>query len=141
MVMNGVTKSEFNSTDFVISSAVGGVFGALGQAGAATTWAGAIALEGGAGVIQYGATELANGRYPTLEGVAWSGAWGMVGGVISGPSTSIDNITRTGPSQLGWDLENPKFRRNWQSAIWNETVAHSERSAMVTLITNLPRPR
>jgi len=141
LAVNGYLKQDFDSKDFIIASTVGGAAGAVGQAGAATTLPGAIALGGGASVIQYGASRLAHNQLPTLQGIAWAGGTGMAGGAVGGSYTPIDDFTRSGVSQIGFDLSNPEFRGELQQDLLAKVIGGTGRSAAATVITGLPEPK
>jgi hypothetical protein len=140
LAMNSITRTGYQVDNFAIAAAAGGVGGALGQAGISTSLIGNVALNGGGNVIQYGASEISDGRLPTPTGVAWAGFWGMVGGGIGGAKIPIDDLTVHGSSGLGFDLDNANFRSLWQSSLLDDAVGHAQQSAAATAILYLPDP-
>jgi RHS repeat-associated protein len=107
MAVNTITGNQFNSTDFTIASATGAVTGALGPSVALTRSSAGI-LNGFAGMAQYEVTTYAHsGKFALDDGLAWSGALGIAGGLIGGAYTKSTDLLKFPQSAKTYPFERP----------------------------------
>jgi RHS repeat-associated protein len=99
---NTITGQEFNTTDFLVASAVGGATGALGPVGAGTTIARATILNGISSGVQSALSDTLHGEAINWQGVGISTGIGLITGRLGGRYHSPDELStiRSGLSEL-----------------------------------------
>jgi len=90
LAANTIIGSEYDQTDFVLSSAVGGATGLAGPLGAGTTSVRAMLLNAAAGGAQQAASDIAHNREVGADVALAAGVSGL-GGRIAGKYPSIVN--------------------------------------------------